>query len=150
MHSHSMRGTKVTMTKGQSLHSKLPECSAPKTQMIALRLMHALLIYPPYPMHKHNACDITKWCHNHLLPILTGKALCMHRQAALACLHIHWHPCQPISVFPTAMHGPYHQFCIPNFEPVTPSSRYFGVPSYQSLKFIKNMLKWLCTHKCQE
>ena len=47
------------------------------------------------------------------------KALCTHRRAALAHMHIHWHPCQPILVFPTATHGAYHQFHIPNFESVT-------------------------------
>ena len=61
-------------------------------------------------------------------------------------------PCQltctptstPTSYFSTATHELSHQFHIPNFEPVTLSSRYFGVPSYQRLKFIR------ITHKCQE
>ena len=47
MYSCSMRGTKVAATEGQWLLNKLPECSAPNTQTIALRLMHTLLIYPP-------------------------------------------------------------------------------------------------------
>ena len=46
MYSSSMRGTEVAATEGQWLHSKLPECSAPKTEMTALRLMCTLLIYP--------------------------------------------------------------------------------------------------------
>ena len=46
-----MRGTEVAMTEGRWLLSELPECSAPKTQMIALRLMHTHLIYPlPYAL----------------------------------------------------------------------------------------------------
>ena len=81
--------------------------------------------------------DVTIIC----FPFLVEKALHMHWRAALAHLNICWHPCQPILVFPTAIHGPYHQFHIPSFEPVTLSPRYFGAPSYQSLKFIKNRLK---------
>ena len=49
MYSHSTRGTEVATTEGQWLFSKLPECSAPKTQTTAPRLVHTLLIYPlPY------------------------------------------------------------------------------------------------------
>ena len=119
MHSHSMRGTKVAATKGWWLPSRLPECSAPKTQIIASRLMHILLIYP-LPLCISiilvmSLNDVTIIC----FPFLVGKALHMHRRAEPACLHIHQHPCQPILVFPAAMHGPHHQFCIPNFEPVT-------------------------------
>ena len=55
--------------------------------------------------------DVTIIC----FPFLAGKTLHMHRRAALAHLHICQHPHQPILVFPTAMHGPYHQFHIPNF-----------------------------------
>ena len=47
MYSCSMRGTKVATTEGQWFLITLPECSAPKTQTIALRLVHGLLIYPP-------------------------------------------------------------------------------------------------------
>ena len=58
--------------------------------------------------------DITIIC----FPFLVGKALCMCRRAALAHLHIHQCPHQPILVFPTAMQGPYCQFHIQNFEPM--------------------------------
>ena len=67
-------------------------------------------------------------------PFSMEKALHMHRRAALIHLHTCWHPCQ---LFSTDMHEPWHCFCILNSEPVTLSPRYFGVPSYQSLKFIK-------------
>ena len=121
-----------------------------KTQMIALRLMHALLIYHPplciSIMLVTSLNDITIIC----FPFLAGKTLCMCRRAALAHLCICQHPCWPTLVFSTAMHGPYHQFHIPDFEPVTLSPGYFSVPSYQSLKFIKNRLKWLCTKNGRE
>ena len=42
----------------------------------------------------------------------------------------------PPGCFSTAMHEPSCQFCIRNFGPVTLSPRYFGAPSYWSLKFI--------------
>ena len=136
-----MRGNEVAATEGWWLLSKLPECSAPKTQMIASNLMHALLIYPPplciSIMLVTSLNDITIIC----FPFLVGKALHMCRRAALAHLHICWHPHQLILVFPTAMHGPYCQFHIPNFQPVTLSPMYFSAPSYWSLKFIKNRLK---------
>ena len=67
-------------------------------------------------------------------PFSAGIALCMCRRPILICLytcqHPHW-------LFSTATHKPCHQFCIPNSKPVTLSPRYFGAPSYQSLKFIK-------------
>ena len=50
--------------------------------------------------------------------------------------------CTPTSCFSTATHEPSHQFHIPNFKPVTLSPRYFSVPSYRSLKFIKITHKW--------
>ena len=89
MYSHSMRGTKVAMTEGQWLFSKLPECSAPN-QMTALRLVCTLCIYP-YPMHKHNVCDITRWHHNHLLPFSVGK----HCTCTGEPCHF---PCTPASI----------------------------------------------------
>ena len=78
--------------------------------------------------------------YNSLLPFFGGKTLCMCRRATPAHLCICWHPCQPISMFPTAMHGPSHQFHIPNSKPVTLYPRYFSVPLYQSLKFITNSM----------
>ena len=72
MYSSSMIGTEVAMTESQWILSKFPEYSAPKKQTIALRLVHALLLYP-YPLHKHKIFDITKWCHDHLLPSSSGK-----------------------------------------------------------------------------
>ena len=108
-----------------------------------------LSLYTNSPMHKHNACDVISdvtiicflfWQEKHCT--CTGGA-------ALAHLHIHQHPQRPILVFPTAMHRPYLQFHITNFKPVTLSLKYFGVPSYQNLKFIRNRLKLLCTQKWQ-
>ena len=130
MYSHSTRGTKVAMTEGQRLFSKLPECSAPKTQMIASRLMHTLLIYPltlcVSITFVTSLNDVTIVC----FPFLAGKALHMPRRAMTVHLYTLQHPHQ---LFPTAVHGPSHQFCIPNSEPVTLSPWYFGAPSYQSL-----------------
>ena len=63
-----------------------------------------------------------------------GKALCMCRGAALICLCTCQHPHQ---LFSTAMHEPCCHFCTSNSKPVTLSPRYFGAPSYWSLKFIK-------------
>ena len=137
MYSHSMRGTKVAMTEGQWLFSKLPECSAPKTQMTAPRLMHALLIYPPTQCGKHNICDIIKWCHNCLLPSFSEKTMHMCRGALLAVLSTHQCPYQMNLTNPIATHKPACQFHIPNFKPVTLSPRYFSIPSFWSLKFIK-------------
>ena len=87
MHSHSVRGTEVAMTKGQWLLSKLPECSVPKIQTTAPDLMHTPL-YTPYPMHKHNACDVTKWCHNHLPPSFSRKKIA-HAQESHTGLSAH-------------------------------------------------------------
>ena len=53
-----------------------------------------------------------------------------------------WPACTSISIPSllslTATHEPSCQFHILFFEPVTLSPRYFGMPSYWSLKFIKN------------
>ena len=90
-----MRGTEVAMTEGWWLLSRLPECSAPKTQTIALRLVGMLSLYTPYPVHKHNVCDITKWCHDHLLPSSEQEQHAAHAQeiqtgspAQLACVPV--------------------------------------------------------------
>ena len=45
-------------------------------------------------MHKHNICDVTKCCHNHLLPSSSRKTLHMHLRAVPACLPTHWCPSQ--------------------------------------------------------
>ena len=63
-----------------------------------------LSLYTPYPMHKHDVRDITKWCHNCLLPSSSGKTLHKHRRAMPACLR---------------MYGQSRQFRIPNFDPAT-------------------------------
>ena len=88
MYSLSMRGTEVAMTEGWWLLSKLPECSAPKTKMIASRLMHASLIYPP------TLCISVAFMthHNHLLPSFGRKKHC-------ACAgEPHWFTCAPASI----------------------------------------------------
>ena len=87
LYPHSKRDTEVAATEGRWLLCKLPECSAPKTQMTAPRLMCTLLIYP-YPMQKHNVCDITKWCHNHLLPFFSGMSTA-HVQDSHDSLPVH-------------------------------------------------------------
>ena len=129
-----------SQNRGQWLLSKLPECSAPKTQTIASRLVYALLIYLPTLCISITFVislnDVMITC----FPPSAGKTLHMHRKATLACLHICQHPCQPISKFPTVKHGPSHQFHIPSSKPVTLSLRYFSVPLYWSLKFIKNSM----------
>ena len=102
--------------KGWWILSKLPEYSAPKTQTTAPRFMHTLLIYPPTLcisitfMTSLNDIMIVHF------PLSMGKALHMCRTAMPVHLHIHQHLCQ---LFSTATHEPSHQFCIPNFEPVT-------------------------------
>ena len=60
MYSHSMRGTKVAITEGQWLLSKLPECVAPKNPDDSLKAHAPSPYVPPYPTHKHNICDVTK------------------------------------------------------------------------------------------
>ena len=135
MYSHSMRGTKVAMTEGRWLLSELPGCSAPKSQMMALRLMCTLFIYPP--MHKHNICDITKWCHNHLLLFSGRKTMHMHRRATPAHRHTCQCPYQMNLTVLIATHKLTHQSHIPNSKPVTLSPRYFGVLSYLRQQFIK-------------
>ena len=139
MYSCSMRSTEVSMTEGQWLLSKLPECSAPKTQMIASRLMHALFIYPPALciniMFVTSLIDVTIIC----FPLPAGKTLHMCRRATPVCLCTHW--C-PHLLFSTATHEPFCQFYIPNFKPVTLSPRYFGAPLYWSLKFTRITHKW--------
>ena len=129
MYSHFMRGTNVGTTEGRWLLSKLPECSSPKTPDNSLEAyMHSPYI-SPYLTHKHNNCDVMIICSS----LLVGKPCTCTREP---------HPLAhaPTSIPPiclsTAMHRPSHQFHIPNFEPVTLSPRYFGAPSYQSLKFI--------------
>ena len=94
MYSHSTRDTKVATTEGQWLLSQLPECSAPKTLDDSPEAHVCSPYIPPYPMHKHNVCDVTKWCHNHLLPSSGGKTLCMCRRAMPPCLHTCQHPSQ--------------------------------------------------------
>ena len=129
-----MRGTKVAATEGQWLLSKLPECSAPKTPDNSPEA-HACSPYIPPTLcisitFVTSLNDITIIC----FPLPVGKPCTC---AGEPC----WLTCTPASILPgcssTAMYGPSHQFCIPNFEPVTLSPRYFDAPSYQSLKFIK-------------
>ena len=70
-------------------------------------------------------------------PLSVGKALHMCRRAVLVCLHPRQHPHQ---LFSTVMHELSHQFHILNFKPVTLFPRYFNVPLYWSLRFIKNSM----------
>ena len=110
-----MRDTIIATTECQWPYSKLPECSALKTQMTSPRLLCTFLLYPSL-MHEPSGCDIAKWCQNCLLPFSMGKALHMCRRAAL----IHLHTCQhPHWLFSTTMYKPCCCFCIPNFKPVT-------------------------------
>ena len=63
-----------------------------------------------------------------------GKALCMHRGNAIIHLCICQHPHQTFTTTTTT-----HLFHVPNFEPVTLSPRYFGVPSLQDFSLFMNM-----------
>ena len=67
-------------------------------------------------------------------PLLAGKpCTCTGEPCCLTCA--------PTSIPPlcssTAMHRPSHQFCTPEFKPVTLSPSFFGAPSHWSLNFIK-------------
>ena len=70
-------------------------------------------------------------------PLPTGKTLYMHSRVTLTCLHICWHPHQPLLTVLVATHELTHEFHIPISKPVTLFPRYFSAPSYQSLKFIE-------------
>ena len=83
--------------------------------------------------------DVTIIC----FPPLMGKTLHMHRRATPSHLHICWHPHWSILMFPTAMHGPSCQFCIPNSEPVTHISMHDYYLKYLSHKKTKNSLTFL-------
>ena len=105
-----------------------------KPQMIASRLMCTLLIYPTTLcvsiIFLMSLNDVTIVC----FLLLVGKpCTCTGEPCQLTCAPTGIPP----SCFSTATHGPSDQFRIPNFKPVTLSPRYFGAPSYQSLKFIK-------------
>ena len=112
---------------------------------------HACFLLSPLHLCKQDDSDIMKWHHNHLLLHLGRKSLCACTVVMPTCLHIHRCP-WPISPHPS-MHKLLRQFCIPISMPVT-LPRYFGVPSYQCLQFIKNqcnkvstkinMIKWTC------
>ena len=137
MYSCSTRGTVIAATECWWPYWKLPECS---TQKNPDNSSEALAHFPYIP---------SLWCMSKVVmmslndvriicsPFLVGKALHMHRRAALICLCTHWDPCW---LFSTAIHEPCCHFCIPNSEPVTLSPRYFGAPLYQSLKLIKNAI----------
>ena len=116
MYSSSMRGTKVAATEGQWLLSKLPECSAPKNPDSSFKAhVHCPYIPPTLcisTIYVTSLNYVTIIC----FPLLTGKALCMHRRVTpvhlWTCQHPHW-------LFSTATHKPSSQLHIPNFEPVT-------------------------------
>ena len=134
MYSHSMRGTKVAATEAWWLLSRLPECSAPKTPDDSLKACACSPYIPPtlcisitFVMSLN---DIAIVC----FPLPAGKCcICTGEPCQLVCAPAGVRPI----CFSTATHGPSHQFHIPNFKPVTLSPRYFGVPLYWSLKFIK-------------
>ena len=88
---YSTRGTKTAKVEGQWPPSNWLKYSVPKTQMTAWRFVHAFLIYhPPKCMSKH--CDITKWCHDHLLPLF-------HQEKHCACTgELPWFICTPAGV----------------------------------------------------
>ena len=96
--------------------------------------MHAFLLYPiPKFMSRKimtSPNDVRIICS----PISAGKVLYMHRGITKICLYLHQCPCR---LFSSTTQEPCHIFHNPNFKPVTHSPRYFGVPSHQSLKFIK-------------
>ena len=134
MYSHSTRGTEITVTEGQWLLSKLPECSSPKTPDNSLEA-HACSPYIPLTLHI-SLMFVTSLNNVRIVffPLLVGKP-CAY--AGEPC----WLGCTPAGIPPacssTAVHGPSHQFHIPNSKPVTFTPRYSGAPLYQSLKFIK-------------
>ena len=68
--------------------------------------------------------------------LLAGKPLHMHIGTTMVCLHICWHPCQNPKYYESS--EPLH--LLPNLisMPVTLSSRYFGVLSYQSLIYLQS------------
>ena len=77
-------------------------------------------------------CDVTSWCHDHLLWSSSGKTT----------VHAHWKHCSssahllafmPESLVTIDASEPLHLFLNPNSVPVTLSPRYFSVPLYQSL-----------------
>ena len=119
MYSPSIRGTEVAMTEGQWLLTKLPECSAPKTQMMASRLMHTLLIYPTTLCISIMFMTSLNYVMIICFPLPVGKTLCMHRGALPTCLHTCQHPHQTNLTVPIATHELTCKSHILNFKPVT-------------------------------
>ena len=133
IYSCTTRSTNIAKVEGWWPPSSWPNRSVPETQMTAPRLLHTFLLYPiPRCMSRAimtSPNDIRIICS----PISAGKALCMHRGIARICLHLHW--C-PHWLFSSTTQEPCHVFHNLNFESVTLSLRYFGVPLYWSLKFV--------------
>ena len=92
----------------------------------------------PFPQHKQKNSDFIKWCHDHLLP-LPGWESFAHVQSSPTNLPLHLLVSLPYSL--SIMYEPSSKFHIPLSVPLTPSLRYFGVPLYQSLKFINKIGK---------
>ena len=137
LYSCSTRGTDIAGVEGWWLVNRLDR-SVPETQMTASRLVCALLIYflPTKSMRDH--CDIILWHHDHLLYSFSRKTT-VHAQ--MKCHHssVHLLASMLKSLVTIATPKPYCLFLILNFMPVTLSPRYFGAPSYSSLKFIYNI-----------
>ena len=129
---HSMRGNDIARVVGWWLLNR-PNHSVPETQMTALRVMCALLIYFPPQNSMRDHCDVTLWHHDCLLYSF-GRKTTAHVQR-----RCHRFICTSASI--TARIPSYYQLhsnlvvfsFIPNFMPVTLSPRYFGAPSYWSL-----------------
>ena len=116
IYSCSTRGTDIAEVEGQWPPSNCCNRSVPETQMIALRLLYAFLLYSiPKCMSRvimTSLNDLRIICS----PISVGKALHMCRGIAGICLHLHQHP---HTLFSSTMQEPCCVFHNLNFEPVT-------------------------------
>ena len=122
-------------TEGWWLLSKLPECSAPETQMIASRPMCMLSLYTPYPLHQHNVCDITTWHHNHLLPSFSRKNPA-HVQESHTGSSVHPSASIPTNQFQCFLHG--YAWTISSI----PYPKFQACDIYMEMKCIKNNLAY--------
>ena len=135
-----MRGTETAVTEGWWPPSNWPKYSVPKTQMTALMLVCAFLIYPP-PRYMSKCCDVIKRCHNHLLPSFSRKST-VHVQGNCHDLPVH-PPASPLTISHCHAWTIYMYVCMSQVQNLG-YERYMAVYAWQGKE-----IGWRCWQMCR-
>ena len=127
----STRGTKIARVEGLWLVNR-PKCSVSEYPDDSPKVPVCSPFIVPSQNRMRDPCYIISWCHDHLLWSY-GRKTTAHAHQKHCISSAHLPASTPESLITINASKPLCLFLNLNSVPVTLSTRYFGVPSYQSL-----------------